>query len=80
MTHLALANHGSSCANADSCQNLRFVDVLHKRSKISTYECPSLIAVLTERLSSFGSWGSVGSIPMPDRTVFMYTESVNVHA
>ena len=55
---------------------LRFVDVLHKRSKSCTYECPSQIAVLIERLSSSGSWGSVGSIPMPDRTVFMYIESV----
>ena len=50
-----------------------------KIKKIITDECPRLIAVLTERLSSSGSGGSPGSNPGSDRTVFVYTESVIVH-
>ena len=51
-----------------------------KIKKIITDECPRLIAVLTERLSSLGSGGSPGSNPGSDRKVFVYTESVIVHA
>ena len=69
-----------SAQTSNLSKKLRLVDVLHKRRKIITYECPRLIAVLTERLSSSGSGGSPGSNPGPDRTVFMYSESVNMHA
>ena len=69
-----------SAQTSNLSKKLRLVDVLHKGRKIITYECPRLIAVLTERLSSLGSGGSMGSIPMSDRTVFMYSELVIVHA
>ena len=69
-----------SAQTSNLSKKLRLVDVLHKGRKIITYECPRLIAVLTERLSSSGSGGSMGSIPMSDHIVFMYSELVIVHA
>ena len=51
-----------------------------KEVKVALMNAPASIAVLIERLSSLGSGGSPGSNPGPDRTVFMYSESVNMHA
>ena len=51
-----------------------------KELKFALINAPALIAVLIERLSSSGSGGSPGSNPGSDRTVFVYTESVIVHA
>ena len=54
-----------SAQTSNLSKKLRLVDVLHKGRKIITYECPRLIAVLIERLSSSGSGGSPGSNPRP---------------